>query len=285
MSLFALSPLAARLTGSDLLATLRTFSAFTRAAARQQAEQRSELLAIAFGTMVDVFARISIWRSVYHGRQHVAGVTEAEMITYALIGATLLSHWDGALIVREIGKAILSGQIGATLMRPVSFPGALFAEQLGPRLLQFGFVCLPVITILSAVYGIAPPASLGHGLLFLVYIVVSTTLLFLIAIFFGLLSFWVLEAHSLEWFMRGLTALLSGGLVPLWFFPPVLGTVAHALPFAWITYHPMACYLGQNDLLESATLLVGGCGWVAALAIVNHLLWRSASRHVTAHGG
>ncbi|WP_078057914.1 ABC transporter permease [Rhizobium rhizosphaerae] len=264
---------------------LRPLAAFATAAARQQATHRSELLAMAFGAFMDVFARISIWKAVYAGREDMAGISLAEMITYALVGSTFLSSWDAALIVREIGAAIRSGQIGATLMRPVSFPGMLFAEQLGPRLLQFAVVCLPVIAILASVYGIQPPASPGHFLLFVAHVALSTTLLFLIAIFFGLLSFWVLEAHSLEWFMRGLTALLSGGLVPLWFFPPALGAFAHALPFAWITYYPMACYLGRADLFTSTLLFAAGVGWALVLGACIAVLWRLTTRRVTVQGG
>ncbi|RDJ04915.1 hypothetical protein B5K05_22885 [Rhizobium phaseoli] len=118
----------------------------------------------------------------------------------------------------------------------------------------------PVIILFSLLYGLLPPASFAYGLLFIGYVAVSTTLLLLISILFGLLSFWVFDAHSLEWFMRGFGALLSGGLVRLWFFPPVLAETAHVLPFAWITYDPMAVYLGQLDLVSSLAWPSGFAG-------------------------
>lgn len=264
---------------------MRSFLAFAVAAVRQQAGYRAEILSMILGAMIEVFARISIWKAVYGSQPAVAGVTLPQMIAYAIIGATLLSNWDAALVVREIGAAIRSGQIGSTLVRPVNFPLMLFAENLGPRLFNFAFVGAPVIAVFSLLYGLLPPASFMHGLLFVGYLAVSTTLLLLISIVFGLLSFWVFDAHSLEWFMRGFGALLSGGLVPLWFFPPVLAEFAHALPFAWITYYPMAVYLGQFDLISSFAYLAIGLSWAAALVGLIAVLWSGACRRVVVQGG
>ncbi|MBB2674357.1 UNVERIFIED_ORG: ABC-2 type transport system permease protein [Rhizobium esperanzae] len=264
---------------------MRSFVAFAVAAVRQQTGYRAEILSMVLGAIIEVFARISIWKAVYGGQHAVAGVTLPQMIAYAIIGATLLSNWDAALVVREIGAAIRTGQIGNTLIRPASFPVMLFAENLGPRLFNFAAVCTPVIIIFSLLYGLLPPASLAHGLLFIGYVAVSITLLLLISILFGLLSFWVFDAHSLEWFMRGFGALLSGGLVPLWFFPPVLAETAHVLPFAWITYYPMAVYLGQLDLVSSLTYLAVGLCWIAGLVGLIAALWSRACRRIVVQGG
>ncbi|MDF0699248.1 ABC-2 family transporter protein [Rhizobium sp. MC63] len=264
---------------------MRSFLAFAAAAVRQQAGYRAEILSMVLGALIEVFARISIWKAVYGGQHAVAGITLPQMIAYAIIGATLLSSWDAALVVREIGAAIRTGQIANSLVRPASFPLTLFAENLGPRLFNFAVVCTPVIVVFSLIYGLLPPASVAHGLVFIGYLAVSTTLLLLISILFGLLSFWVFDAHSLEWFMRGFGALLSGGLVPLWFFPPVLAEAAHVLPFAWITYYPMAVYLGQLDLVSSLAYLAVGLCWIAVLVGLIAALWSGACRRIVVQGG
>lgn len=129
-----------------------SFLAFAGAAVRQQIGYRAEIFSMILGATIEVFARISIWKAVYGGQSAVAGITLPQMIAYAIIGATLLSNWDAALVVREIGAAIRSGQIGNTLVRPASFPLMLFAESLGPRLFNFTVVCTPVIVVFSLLY-------------------------------------------------------------------------------------------------------------------------------------
>jgi ABC-2 type transport system permease protein len=261
------------------------FSALTISAMRQQSSHRADVLAMFFGAGIDVLARISLWKAVYGDQSIVSGITLQQMVTYAVVGATLLSSWDASLIVRDIGSAIRSGQIGNLLIRPASFPAMLFAEHLGFRLFNFAAVCLPIIIIFCLGYGISAPVSLAHALLFIGFVGIASTLLLLIAILFGLLSFWIFDSHSLGWFMRGMVALLSGGLVPLWFFPSAIASVARALPFSWISYYPMAVYLGQFDVGTSLLLFAAGIAWVLCLISLTALLWSQACRNVVVQGG
>jgi ABC-2 type transport system permease protein len=264
---------------------MSAFLALIRAAFQRELEHRSRTIARIFGTLVEILARISIWQAVFAGHGSMNGITLSQMITYALIGGTILSSWDATMIVREVGGTIRTGAIGSTLLRPVAYPVMLLAEQLGSRFFDWLMTSLPVIVIMGLIYGVQPPASMGHGLLFLGFLVVSLGILMLSAILVGLFSFWVFDAHSLEWFMRGILAVLSGGLVPIWFFPKGLAEVAHVLPFSWITYHPMAVYLGERDLMTSLLYLLAGGAWVAVLTLAVSFVWSRACGQVVVQGG
>lgn len=264
---------------------MSAFLALVSASFRREAHHRSQMMMRIVGTLIEILARISIWHAVYAGRGAVDGISIGQMIAYALIGGTLLSSWDATMIVRDIGTTIRTGAIGSSLLRPASYPMMLMAEQLGTRLFDWLFISVPVIVIMGLIYGLQPPASLPHALLFIGYLAVSVVIVMLTATLVGLFSFWVFDAHSLEWFMRGLLAVLSGGLVPIWFFPGGLADVARALPFSWITYHPMAVYLGQHDLFWSVQHLLIGLGWVAALALAVTVVWSRACRQVVVQGG
>jgi ABC-2 type transport system permease protein len=264
---------------------MSAFLALVRAAFRREAEHRSRTFMRIIGLIIEIVARVSIWKAVYGGRAAVDGISLDYMITYALIGGTLLSSWDATMIVRDVGATIRTGAIGATLLRPASYPLMLLAEQLGARFFEWALVALPVIVIMGLTYGLLPPASLLHALLFIGYLAVSPAVLMLAGILVGLLSFWVFDAHSLEWFMRGFLAVFAGGLVPIWFFPAGLGAVAHFMPFSWITYHPMAVYLGEYDLATSAAYLAAGLGWAGLLTLLVAFVWSRACRVVVVQGG
>ncbi|MCO5733549.1 ABC-2 family transporter protein [Rhizobium sp. SSA_523] len=272
---------------------MSAFYALIRAAFRRELEHRSRAIARVFGTLVDILARISIWQAVFAGHASMngsmngsmSGISLGQMITYALIGGTILSSWDATMIVRDVGGTIRTGAIGSSLLRPMAYPVMLLAEQLGTRLFDWLMTSLPVIVIMGLIYGIEPPASAGHALLFLGFVLVSLAVMMLFGILIGLFSFWVFDAHSLEWFMRGLLGVFSGGLVPIWFFPKGLAEVAHVLPFAWITYHPMTVYLGERDLASSALYLLAGGAWAAVLALAVSLVWSRACGQVVVQGG
>ena len=264
---------------------MSAFIALVLASFRRETQHRLQSVMRIIGGLVEILARISIWQAVYAGRAAVGGISLENMITYALVGGTILSSWEATMIVREVGTTIRTGAIGATLLRPASYPLMLLAEQIGARLFEWVVIGLPVIVVMGAIYGMMPPASLAHGLLFFGYLAVSIAILMLTGILIGLFSFWVFDAHSLEWFMRGLLAVLSGSLVPIWFFPAGFGEVVHFLPFSWITYHPMAVYLGQRDLMTSLDYLAGGVGWAVLLALTVAFVWSRACRQVVVQGG
>lgn len=261
------------------------FVAFLISAFRMQAAYRSQVWALLFGVGLDVFARISIWRAVYGDATSVNGVSLPEMVTYAMFAAALFNGWDSTQLVRDIGESIRSGDVVNQLLKPYAYPMALFAQQVGTRLFYQLVIGVPVIVVMGLAYGIEPPASLGHGLLFIGYFVVSVVILMLIGIVFGLFAFWVLDAHSLEWFMRGFLAVMSGWLVPLWFFPPGFADIARLLPFSWIAFHPLAAYLGQMDLVEAGLMLLLGVFWVAALGWLIAFVWSRTCDRLIVQGG
>ncbi|WP_377297356.1 ABC transporter permease [Rhizobium sp. SGZ-381] len=264
---------------------MSAFLALITAAFLREAEHRSRILMRILGGLVEILARISIWKAAFGGHGTLSGISLDEMITYSLIGGTILSSWDATMIVRDVGATIRTGAIGSSLLRPMHYPVMLLAEQIGVRLFDWLLISLPVIVIMGSIYGLQPPASLAHALLFVGYVVVSLAILMGFAILVGLLSFWVFDAHALEWFMRGLLAVLSGGLVPIWFYPQGLAEVAHALPFSWIAYHPLAAYLGQRDLAGDLLILAAGAGWAAVFAFAVAFIWSRACAQVVVQGG
>lgn len=264
---------------------MSAFLALIRASFQREVEHRSKMLVRILGGLIEILARISIWQAVFAGHGTMNGISLPQMITYALIGGTILSSWDATMIVRDVGTTIRTGAIGATLLRPVNYPVMLLTEQLGSRLFDWVMTSLPVIAIMGLIYGVQPPASLGHAILFLGFLAVSLAILMLSAILIGLFSFWVFDAHSLEWFLRGLLTVLSGGLVPIWFFPSGLAKVAYVLPFSWITYHPMAIYLGERDVMTGIGYLAAGMGWSVVLGGLVAFVWSLACRQVVVQGG
>lgn len=170
-------------------------------------------------------------------------------------------------------------------MRPYSYPVSLYARQLGARAHEMLMIGLPVLVVMGSVYGFQLPASPGHAALFILSLLLSIFLLFTVSIAASMIGFWVMDMLALEWFLRGTLALFSGGLVPLWFYPDAVANTVLYLPFAWISFYPLAIYLGELDLLSSLLHLLYGLSWAVVSAVLVALMWRAACRRMIVQGG
>jgi len=261
------------------------YLAFASSAFQTQLAYRGQVWASLFGSAVHVFAWIAIWMSVYQDTASVDGVTLPQMVTYALIGGPVLTAWQWRRLLNLVGNSVTSGDVAIYLLKPLRYPLYLFATECGNLFYRLAVTGLPVLVIVALVYGMLPPASLFHGLLFIAFWALSFVIMFLIAALCGLLAFWLLTAFSLEWLLQGILMLLSGTHIPLWFFPDAVAAIIKLLPVAWVGYHPIAVYLGKTSVTETLIYLGLGLGWALLLAAAVSALWRRAALRITVQGG
>jgi ABC-2 type transport system permease protein len=85
--------------------------------------------------------------------------------------------------------------------------------------------------------------------------------------------------------VRWASDLLGGQLLPLTFFPGVLGTIVQALPFAAIYWTPLRIYIGELPPSQWASAFGAQLMWLAVFGAVAFILWRFAERRVVVQGG
>jgi len=246
---------------------------------------RSQVWASFFGQTIQILARIAIWTAAYAGTASVEGVSLDDMVTYSILAGTVLAAWYYEALIQDIGTSVKTGDVAVFLLKPIRYPLYLFSSAFGEFAFRITAVVLPVVIVISFIYGLQPPASLFHGLMFASFWLLSFIILFELAATCGLLSFWLLTSFSLTYFLQGVIALFSGSLVPLWFFPPAFEAVARLLPFAWIAYYPVAVYLGQLGVEETLLFFAFGLGWAGLLALGIAMLWARASMRLIVQGG
>lgn len=260
------------------------YPAFTTTAFQSRLAYRNQVWSGMFGELIFIFARIAIWTSVFGAAGSVDGFTLTQMITYALLAGPVL-YWDYSRLLNDVGTAVKSGDVAVYLLKPLHYPGYLLASHVGNFLFDLLTVIIPVAIIVGLTVGLSPPASLFHGLAFLPYWALSFMMLFVLTAILGLAAFWLMTTQSLDWFFGSIMTLLSGGLVPLWFFPGWLAAIAGHLPFAWVSYYPAAVYIGQLDV--GSTMIYFGIGlvWFAGLLAFLVWLWAKARHRLIVQGG
>jgi len=230
--------------------------------------------------LLRVVLLLAIWRTLLAPGDVVAGVTLPSVLTYTLVAAAFADQLD---VRTELGETIWSGTVVNRYLQPIGMVGLYAAEALGAWAFRFATFSLPLL-VLSPLFGVDPwPASLTHGLLFLISLALGVTVGLAIEFIFGaLLIAWAENIWAI-WSLRdAIGALLSGALLPLALYPWGLGELFQWLPFAAMASSPLRIYTGTG---QPATLLLSQVAWALVLWPFAQWFWRRNRERMAGLGG
>ena len=230
-------------------------------------------------TLVSVFVgpvyfavQYFIWTAVCGVRPEPAGMELTQIIRYfgatALIGYLTMdfADWNLSMLIR-------TGKFLTFALRPVHHRFFALSQKIGHRVLGFSLEFVPCILIFHFLFGVdMRPVSPGWTIL-------SVALAFLINFYFnyilGMTSFWFVRAEGVRQVVYLMSAVFSGALIPLAFFPEWFRSLQFFLPFQYTVYVPASVFIG-----DFTPVLVGYQAVVAlVLFAVSEVIYRSAMRH------
>jgi ABC-2 type transport system permease protein len=94
-----------------------------------------------------------------------------------------------------------------------------------------------------------------------------------------------MEVHGLFIIYRISAQFFSGALVPVWFLPGALRTLADFLPFQAVIYLPTTIYLGGVPGPGILKVMALQLGWLVGLSLLARVMWLRAVRRVVVQGG
>ncbi|MCQ2501284.1 MAG: ABC-2 family transporter protein, partial [Lachnospiraceae bacterium] len=185
----------------------------------------------------------------------------------------------------RITDSVRKGTIAVDLMRPVNIFKVFFAENLGSVTVLIFQNLIPIFIIGSLIVRMPVPGNAKDGLLFLVSLGLAYFINWYLAVIFGMWAFKVIEMSALIQVKKHLLRLLSGSMIPIWFFPGWLRGVLECLPFVSIYQMPISIYVGQytrESLIKGLSLQVV---WVLLLYTVAKYLEKRVTKFVMIQGG
>jgi len=207
-----------------------------------------------------------------------------EMRTYVavnwIVRSAYYSNSDNILAAR-----INKGDITSDLLRPTSLLLQFYGAALGESVFRAIFMAAPVLVLALLVFDIAPPATVQHGLLFAYSVTLAFHIFFAINFLTGLLAVFTEKLQGFLWAKFMLLQFMSGLLLPLEFFPPVLRSIFEVLPFKDLAHTPMNVYLGRVNGEDLALLLGKQTLWTLALIVLCEIMWRRVRRRLAVLGG
>lgn len=224
------------------------------------------------------------WQAVYGGTEASHGVTGDMMITYTVISMLMSSlYYMG--VEDRVTEAVKSGSIATDMIKPVNIFSMYFAGDMGNIVFNFIFSTIPMFIVAVLIFGLPVPASGIHFLLFFLSFVLGYGINWLFSAVFSMISFTAIDLGPVFSIKYHFVNMLSGSLIPLWFFPEWLRNGLYFLPFVYMYQEPLSIYIGKYAIEECLVKLGIQAAWLVGLALIFAFAQKRATRRVLVQGG
>lgn len=249
-------------------------------------QYRSEILVWFLLDMLPVLVLIFVWISIYAQKEAIGGYNLAQVLQYyfiaAMINAITASHFE-SWRVREIRD----GKIDFYLTRPLSYLIEIAIRHLAGKALHL-LITIPLFIglwlILSVWLDFGTLTTSWLSLLqFLLLMLITFIIEFLIATIIVLIGFWIEGAEGLEHFKWISITIFSGWMIPVALMPDGLQHVVKQLPFRYMYDVPISIL--QDKAVLTAFDVLYASSFVAVLAGITWLIWRKAQYQYASSGG
>ena len=257
---------------------------FAKRAFAREGTYRFQVFSRIGSVLFRVFLLSTLWTNLYRANGVQAGISLDDMITYMTLALLLdiVYGVNGAYVVRE---KIREGSIAIDFMRPISVPLYVFADTLG----QTGFAllqCVPALLLASLIVHVHGPVSAFAFGGFIAAVGIGFVVNYFIDMIMATITFWTMEIFGVQLMVQFISSLLSGSLVPLYFFPK--GWIQDALlasPFAALYNVPLSIWIGKYQGEQVAQALALQAFWAVVFGVFAMWLWRIGERKVVIQGG
>lgn len=226
---------------------------------------------------------VFFWRAVYADTTSIAALSLHQTLTYILL-AQIFSPLMDIDLIWDFGFNLREGNIIHYLLRPISFQGMYYAQNLSSMITRLLYQ-VPLALFATLLFGLQWPTDLATWGAFAVSGLLGFTVLFFFHWFLASLTFYTTEVWGLGVLIFGMSLFLSGSLVPLAMMPGWLQTVVLSIPFAQAVAVPISILTGITPLSQAPLVWLTQLTWVAGMWLFSTLFFRVAVRKVTVQGG
>lgn len=224
------------------------------------------------------------WKAIFGEGSVDNGITVNSMLTYTVM-SSVLSVLFTTGVERRIQQSVEKGSIAIDMMRPINVFGAFLAEDMG-RLTALFFQNLLPILIIGGILIKFPVIEAWSSIpFFSLSLIMSMVINWLIAALFGMWAFTAITMDALFQVKKHLIRLLSGSIIPIWFFPKGMANILNMLPFVYIYQLPLDIYIGRLTEEEIYNAMLIQLIWVFILMLLFMLLSKKALKKVMVQGG
>ncbi|MFD2172098.1 ABC transporter permease [Tumebacillus lipolyticus] len=267
---------------SSLALKLAKYTAVGKISVRNNLAYLYDLIIRSFFLLVILYVFVQLWSVTYEsvGENLIAGYTFEQIIWYLIFAeAFVMAAPRHSLKVEE---EVLKGDIGYQLTRPMSYLLFHYATYMGEGLVRVLVNLLIGGALGVFLFGIP---DFGFGWLgFLIMILGSFTVNYLLTMMVGLCAFWVEEVRGIDFVYNKLLFTIGGMMIPLEMMPDMLRSVCEYLPFQAIVYFAAKTAV-QFDGVAMIKMIGIQALWVLLITSVLVLIYKRGVKKLNVNGG
>lgn len=248
--------------------------------------------AVTFGAVVSnlawVLLEIMMYVAIYSSAENVLPMDFFQLVSYVWMKRIVMSLLTVVAYDGEIYSVINSGSIAYELVRPMDIYGKWFFQAAANRMtsaLVSGIPVLVVAAIFPPPYRMSLPNNLFQLIAFLISVILAYGVVVSFAMLMFVVLFYTIAQRGIKIIVTAVTSFLSGGIIPLAFFPESVTHILKYLPFSSMQSTPLLIYSGNMTGFEIVNGIVAQIIWLAVLVVVGKLAMNHSLKRVVVQGG
>lgn len=261
--------------------SVRKYLSIFKISVRDQLQYLPAFLSRNIFFLIILFIFYSLWRVIFSERSVVAGYTIVQTLWYLTFTETIELSKPRAF--QQIQEEVKDGTIAYALLRPYSYVFFNVPRFLGESLVRIFPIMIEGFIVAAILVGFLPGyfRALPFGLILILGGIIINVLWYTAI---GLLAFWTEEVSPFYWIIQKLVFILGGVFLPIDFFPPLLGRISRALPFAFVAYWPAKTMVAFS-FKTFVTALAGQWIYIAVFLALLTSTFAAARKKVHVQGG
>lgn len=251
-------------------------------------QYRTVALGAIISRFVFGFMEVLAYSALYNSGTITFPMTFSQTVSYIWIQQTLLMMFLVVFSDNEIYSAIADGAIAYELIRPADLYSRWFCQSAANRLTFTIINSLPALFLaffLPEPYKMSLPLSMGQFLLFLLSTLLAVSVVVAFAMLMYISLFYIIYQRGIRIIVTAFTTFLSGGVIPLPFFPEPVLDVVQLLPFAAMQNMPLRIYSGNIAGIDALKGIVFQLFWLVVLIFIGKFVMERALKKVIVQGG
>lgn len=231
---------------------------------------------------------IMVYLAFYESNSSNYPMELSELVSYLWLNQIFFSLVYMFYKDKEIFNLIKTGNISYELVRPQKIYFIWFFKILAQRLANVSLRFIPVILVaalLPSPIGLSLPYSFMHLIMFVITLLTGSLLMTSIITLYHIITLSTLNEKGIPNLFMAASDILSGGVVPIPFFPGFMQVIANILPFRYVSDLSFRIYTNNVSLQEGIKgLFVQGI-WFIIIFIIGNILLKKSLKKVVVQGG
>lgn len=240
-------------------------------------------------TPISLFIFYYLWKAIYaySAVEVIRGYTFDALVNYFVL-SMLVGYFAWSDIDNWMEHMVIHGEMVTEMTQPLRFLTREMWFDWGMKAMALLVQAIPLIIGSHLLVGLTFTSG-TYTVLAIVSLFMAMLLVFFTAALTGMSALWLNRISGLRRVRRGVLLLLSGGIIPLAFFPGWFVTTSHYLPFEYMRYIPINIYLGHYSFTAAGfdnILIVLGVQllWLMVIYLIARLVWREAFKRFAGAG-